>query len=308
MHWYDRAGNPCYEQPMATKPGETRPTTLRDARKLDLLPSVTTVMSISEKEQIIQYRIRCAIQSAMVMPRMDDEPEEDYIRRVIGDSKDHSRTAMNFGSALHDAIESLIRNGETSPDDELVPYLQGFAEWYKANRESLRGCVVDWKTQGSEDKLTFYPDWVIQLAAYRRGRYWTGQREQTDGPELEIPFACQLGFGGKIDFAWMTGRAPKLVSVAISSKVPGLIERKTWSTAEARWGWRVFSKALAHWIAVKKYDPRWKDADNVDERNDEGNIDGTVEGPGRIESGPVEQGQPPLQEQVCGPVGSVGDV
>jgi len=51
VHWY-RAddGKPQYTVP--AKDGSLRPTTLRDARKMNLLPSVTTVMKIAAKPAI----------------------------------------------------------------------------------------------------------------------------------------------------------------------------------------------------------------------------------------------------------------
>ena len=52
-HWYTKDGAPAY-----TVEGKTgvRNTTLRDARKLGLIPSVTTIISIMEKKA---YRCGC---------------------------------------------------------------------------------------------------------------------------------------------------------------------------------------------------------------------------------------------------------
>lgn len=47
-HWYSRDGDPVYTILKADKTG-SRNTTLRDARKYHLLPSVTTVFSIMSK-------------------------------------------------------------------------------------------------------------------------------------------------------------------------------------------------------------------------------------------------------------------
>ena len=52
-HWYDRDGRPAYEQ--ATKAGGVRATDLRDARKLGLLPSVTTVLSVVDKAALVDF-------------------------------------------------------------------------------------------------------------------------------------------------------------------------------------------------------------------------------------------------------------
>ena len=47
-HWYTRDGVPVHTQPKADGKGE-RPTTLRDARKLAFLPSVTTILKVISK-------------------------------------------------------------------------------------------------------------------------------------------------------------------------------------------------------------------------------------------------------------------
>ncbi len=50
QHWYDRDGKAVFEVPKA-KGGGTRPTTIADARKLNLYPSVTTVLSVLAKSR-----------------------------------------------------------------------------------------------------------------------------------------------------------------------------------------------------------------------------------------------------------------
>jgi hypothetical protein len=56
-HWYDRTGKACHTQPVKSRPGDTRPTTLADARKLGLLPSVTGVLSILDKAQLNDWKL-----------------------------------------------------------------------------------------------------------------------------------------------------------------------------------------------------------------------------------------------------------
>jgi len=48
MHWYDRDGKAVFEVPKAKGDG-MRATTIADARKLNLYPSVTTVLSVIAK-------------------------------------------------------------------------------------------------------------------------------------------------------------------------------------------------------------------------------------------------------------------
>ena len=49
-HWYLPDGAPAYE--IRGTNGKVRPVTLRDARKLNLLPSVTTIMQCAAKPQL----------------------------------------------------------------------------------------------------------------------------------------------------------------------------------------------------------------------------------------------------------------
>jgi hypothetical protein len=56
-HWYRPDGSSCHTVPNKTKPGESRPTTLRDARALSLLPSVTTILGILDKPQLNDWKL-----------------------------------------------------------------------------------------------------------------------------------------------------------------------------------------------------------------------------------------------------------
>ena len=54
-HWYSAAGQACHEVPNKSKPGTSRPTTLRDARTMKLLPSVTTILGLLDKPQLTDW-------------------------------------------------------------------------------------------------------------------------------------------------------------------------------------------------------------------------------------------------------------
>jgi hypothetical protein len=58
-HWYDLSGKSCHTQPYADKKraGESRPTTIKDARKLGLLPSVTSILGVLDKPQLTDWKL-----------------------------------------------------------------------------------------------------------------------------------------------------------------------------------------------------------------------------------------------------------
>src|SRR5512136_668210 len=70
-HWYRRDGEPLHSVPSAK--GEPRPTTLRDARKLGLLPSVTNVLGVINKPELVEWKMTQAVLAALTLPRLEGE-------------------------------------------------------------------------------------------------------------------------------------------------------------------------------------------------------------------------------------------
>lgn len=107
-HWYkvdDKGVTAFHSVPYAGKrgeAGETRKTTLRDARKVNAFPSVTNILSILHKEFLEAYKINQAILAALTLPRLKDEGADDFARRVVGDSKEHASSAARLGSRIHE--------------------------------------------------------------------------------------------------------------------------------------------------------------------------------------------------------------
>jgi hypothetical protein len=54
-HWYTKAGAACHE--VAAAKGGMRKATLADARKLTLLPSVTTILDVLDKPQLTDWKL-----------------------------------------------------------------------------------------------------------------------------------------------------------------------------------------------------------------------------------------------------------
>ena len=197
-HWYTRTGEAAYEVPK--KGGGLRPATLRDARKLDLLPSVTSIMSIKAKPQLTNWMIRQAVLSAMTLPRLDDETDDAFLKRVEQDRQAQGRAAADEGTRIHAAIETALLGGSFDPAYtkhvcgaiDALKSIDPDAAWLpeksfacglgyagkvdlhapETDRHGL-GIVADFKTKdfGDGDKLKPYDEWGIQLAAYARGLY-----------------------------------------------------------------------------------------------------------------------------------------
>ena len=78
-HWYDQDGEPMYTIIGAN--GKERNTTLRDAKSLGLVPSVTTIIGMIAKPSLENWKIDQALKSALSLERYEDESLESFTYR-----------------------------------------------------------------------------------------------------------------------------------------------------------------------------------------------------------------------------------
>jgi len=186
-HWYLPDGSPAYRT--IGKNGKERNTTVKDARGLGLLPSVTTIIGCAAKPALDVWKQQQAILAALTLPRIEGESEEDWLSRVVSDSKETAKQAAERGTQIHGVIEAFYE-GIYIP--ELPPYVRavesainehfGQQLWIseksfayggfggKCDLVAKSGFVVDFKTTEKDlDKLDYFFDHQMQLAAYRQG-------------------------------------------------------------------------------------------------------------------------------------------
>ena len=192
-HWYNKAGDPVYEVPKAKGNG-MRPTNIRDARKLDLVPSVTLILKEMAKPGLEAWKLQQLLLASMTLSRDPQESEEAYVKRVMEDSRATAEAARERGTILHGAIEQHIRGETVSPEwvehcDAIANTLsKGYGiDILKAEAEKtfattsyggkidahhMEDCwLVDFKSKDVLDlkKKLAYPEHSMQLSAYSRG-------------------------------------------------------------------------------------------------------------------------------------------
>lgn len=260
-HWYTRDGSPAYTQPKSDGSGE-RPTTLRDAKKLKLLPSVTTVLGVLDKPQLTLWKVKNAIRAAAEVARADGEELEAWVERVTAKAGEPVAEAADLGTRIHEAIELACKGAEWDSESLgvfvapvlgwLVGKLGGggriiaqeevivLPKWGYAGRVDLAVedgggilWVVDWKSRktraGESDTAAFapYPTQKMQLAAY--AAKWAILEER----------------------GWDKVRC---VNVITSSTEPGRFGVAVHDGAEYAWG--AWMDTLSVWRWSKGYDPR----------------------------------------------------
>lgn len=190
-HWYDLAGNPRHSAG------------LREARKENLLPSVTTVLGVWPKQILETYKIEQAIKACFEVTRGLDETMECYIQRIYDHSTEHRKATAAFGKRIHSACEYVnLNNGEVPVlEKDIERHVLAYRDWYLKNVKtvfsaetvavnSLLGfagtydlaaeildidnvfipSIADIKTQNWKDKPrpNIYDTWQFQLAAYAK--------------------------------------------------------------------------------------------------------------------------------------------
>lgn len=144
-HWYFPDGKPCYEVPYADPRKGMRPTTLSDARKLGLVPSVTQILKILHKQALVDWLIEQAVLAVLTTPRNDGEALDAFIERVLHTEKvqdQESQIAKDRGSEIHAALEGAFQG--TFPDPELWSWCEpAYSAIAKRGRMvAVEACVV----------------------------------------------------------------------------------------------------------------------------------------------------------------------
>ena len=243
-HWYATDGSPAYT--VRAKDGSERGTTLRDARKLNLVPSVTEIIKCAAKPGLDLWKQNQVMLAALTLPRLDGEDDGAFCQRVIADSREQAKRAAERGSALHGAIECHLLGRPYAAD--WIPHVeaviaafhaqgidlaQGAAEHSFAHASGYGGkidwhsvksaIVVDFKSKPKiDDKAMAYDEHAMQLAAYSNG----------------------LGMS-----------APTMINAFIGIE-DAKVKLHIWQQADFTRGLRMFNALLDYWQTSKNYRPQ----------------------------------------------------
>ena len=240
-HWYTKKGEPMYEIP--AKNGSLRPTTLRDARKLNLLPSVTAIIRQAAAPGLEQWKQKMVAVSALTHPGLTGSDED--VALILRDAQEQGREAAKRGTEIHYSLQKHFQGREVATEHQehvlgAVEALQrAFGSLDDAKAEQSFGSelgyggkidlsspslIVDFKSKefGPDSLPKTWDEHAYQLAAYRTGIKATGAR-------------CAICF--------------------VSVTDPGLSHVVELDEDELYRGWKCFHHLLEFWFASKNYRP-----------------------------------------------------
>jgi hypothetical protein len=259
-HWYSLDGKPCHTQPLKSGDGD-RNTTITDARKLGLLPSVTNIIGILDKPALTRWKMRQTAMAALrVPPPQEGEPDERFADRVIEAAMTQVTEAADLGTRIHAAIENLMAGSAEECSEDLLPYVKPVLEWMKtvgvkvthseivlvnavhgfagrvdalftwgSQAEDCNMGILDFKTTKTQEgkPAEAYDEHTLQLAAYAATHY---------GPQyLDRVVAANL---------------------FISTTEPGRLDVVKHDKQKLVHAYRAFCDICSVWRFRKGYDPR----------------------------------------------------
>ena len=251
-HWYDQHGNQIAEVERSSGKGMRKPT-LRDARKNNWGPGVTTIIGCAAAPGLNRWRQHRTADSAVSLPMFAGESKEDWYGRVIEDAAQTAKDAAEEGSRIHAAIEQHYRGEE-------------FDKFYRGHVLS----VVDLIEEHCPTATTLHP-WLAEEGVAHPWGY--GTRVDLASEAWVLDFKTRDGnqekVGGMITYEshWMQLAATRqalggdthkrCAIVYISRTHPGICSFVEVTEDELERGLAMFKAQLDYWQAKQRHKPNW---------------------------------------------------
>jgi hypothetical protein len=220
--WYDPSTAQAVGE-VVGKNGKARPPTLRDAKTQGYVKSVTSVLRSAAAPALEQWKRQQILYAALTLPRLPDEPLDDFILRVEQDAAEQAKNAREAGSEVHGAIQ---RHCQGLPvDDRWLPHIAALGAALEAygikltHGQSERvfvtdrygGCVdwaddrfvLDFKTKPAiTPEVKAYDEHGLQLVAYDQG--------MGNGPRRLLNVFIGINDAQVKAVEWDAGQRPRL--------------------------------------------------------------------------------------------------
>jgi hypothetical protein len=223
MHFYTADGESRHT--IIGKNGKERTTSIADARKLGLFPSVTTVMDVAGKPAVIQWLQNELLLAALNTPFHPHEFEaDDWKKLMLRNMRAKSEKAAARGTDIHNKLEKYFTTGEIDKKDKkyLIPVIEiindtfpnsswiaearftnkkygysGCIDLHKVANKNDKAIIIDFKTKDKTNLKDFvqYDEHKMQLAAYQAGIASNSECRRFNlfiSVNVDTPGLCQL--------------------------------------------------------------------------------------------------------------------
>ena len=225
-----------------------------------MLPSPTSLLGILDKPALTSWKIEQAVLTAMTAPRLENETDEAFIKRVLQTERQQdatSKAAMDLGTACHAALEEYMTTGEVPVDPLLATMCAPVMEWL-AGKEALaiEATLIGDGYAGKVDAIVFDAGRVL-VVDFKTTAKCPKESHKEHKMQLSA-YAAAYETSSNYSASDIT-----TVNIYISKTEPGKIavcENQDWTKS-----YRTFMKLLDLWCDLKDYDPRKSDM-SVDQK------------------------------------------
>lgn len=243
QHWYQQDGSPAHFMGSGGSP-----TTLREARKFGLYPSVTTVLDLIAKPGLERWKRDQSVLAALTLPRLDGESSGLLLERIEQDAARQAQEAAEVGFAIHAAIEASFA-------------LQAVPEAYTRHVSAVRQILVD--------NFPEVDDWVIEKSFAHPAGFGGkvdihSPRWHLVGDHKGVAVAPDEKKQLTYDQHWQLGAYAEGLgmpadargfNIFVSRTHPGHVRFHEWSPEKMRQGRLVFMDTLRLWQSIRGYQP-----------------------------------------------------
>lgn len=247
-HWYDSSGK-------LIERVNGRKTTIREARKLGLLPSVTAIIDQLDKPGLNVWKLNQLFQAMIPFIEAQEGFDPEEVRQeIFADAASEQRTAAQMGSYIHSQFEKYIKGKPVKEDklcEDILVYVQKHFGTIKEGEVPFAFC----RTYGgcidlvgeSHDGMPFILD--LKTTNFKLTRTAKQLVKKEHGLQLA---AYSVGLRDSLEV--VQGN----VFVDTSEFGFGRLRHYTWAPEEIERSWAMFKHLLCLWYLDKRLDvPDW---------------------------------------------------
>jgi len=248
-HWHQRDGTPVETVP--AKDGTPRPATIADARELNLLPSVSEIMTALNRPGLTEFRMQEAVLAALAWPRTQGDDPAALVQPILNSLREPPLKPADLAAALRTAL--------TDPG-EYTEQIEGIMTAFRVWAGKLG--AVYWQSKPVFSNALGYaavPD-LVALTSDRNLTVFNVRAQPFYGQKNPQPrFTDDAAVSAAGSLALVARSGLRACTLVIDTAPPHRVFERHWTQRELRHGLRIFNAVFTVWRIIKGYDPRTKE-------------------------------------------------
>lgn len=252
-HWYTIDGDPMHRMTKKSGDGD-RATTIKDARELHLLPSVTNYIGVLAKPALDEWKQDQICQTAFSNPPKPGETIKFFTDRTKDMAFEQVRDAADLGSGIHEALDLALDGHPWNP--EFSKYVAPVLAWVHEKKLKVTGreeTVVN-AEEGYAGRTDLFFTWAPAFTGMGILDYKTKKTQPDRKVESYLEHRMQLAAYAAKKYGVDNLKNVLAANVFISTTEVGRVE--IIKVDDLDMYYECFLHCCAIWRIMKNYDPR----------------------------------------------------